>query len=397
MFMVKKLTGSNAMVGYVGAVETLPYLIFGPYAGVLADRMDRKRIMLVSDLLCGSMLLLFAAVVAFSATPPVWLIMVLAFCMSTVRCFFFPAKGAAIPALVPADMMLQANSVSAATQNLMPLIGLAASAGLLSVLYAMSPTWCFLGAVVLNAISFLISAWYIRMLPEIKPDRVDVHETHPMRDFVNGISYVIRRHDLSVLVVLLAVFRLTVAPFFVVYIAANDAWFGGKPQTIAWFEASFFLGMVVASHMVGHIKARRPARFFCWGLAFVGVTVAALGVSPIAWLFVFWNLLAGLAVPIADIPMNTYMQVSVPDQFRGRVNSVVSTICTGVMPVGMAMGGILVDKVGVTNAFVFMGAGMMLACLAGLLDPRFRDVELPGAPEPEDDIEPALELSTQES
>lgn len=57
MFMVKKITGQNAMVGYIGAVEVLPYFIFGPFTGVLADRIDRRKILLWSDLLCGILLL----------------------------------------------------------------------------------------------------------------------------------------------------------------------------------------------------------------------------------------------------------------------------------------------------------------------------------------------------
>jgi len=377
MFMVKQVTGSVAMVGYVGALEALPYLLLGPYAGVLADRIDRRKIMLLSDVLSGLTLTVFAVVLATGSKPPVWLILTTPFVLSSVRCFFMPAKGAAIPAVVPANHMLAANSLSMTTQNLMPLIGLAFSAGVLSNLYTLSPQWFYFGAVALNALSFFLSAVYIGRLPAILPDRKDAHETHPLTDFREGLGYLRRRHDLVVLIALLAVFRLMVSPFFVVYLAANDQWFGGKPGTIAWFEFSFFAGMIVASAAMMRANPKRPARWFCWGLATVGATVAAMAFSPVFWLFVLWNLLAGFGVPAADIPINTYMQMSIPDAFRGRVNAVLNMIATGVMPIGMVLAGAMVQRYGLVAGFLVMGVGMMVACLVGLLDPKFRDVEMP--------------------
>jgi DHA3 family macrolide efflux protein-like MFS transporter len=135
--------------------------------------------------------------------------------------------------------------------------------------------------------------------------------------------------------------------FCVVYLAANDQWFGGKPGTIAWFEFSFFTGMVVATMFAGRMNPKRPARWFCWGLGFVGITVAAMAFSPHFWLFILWNVLAGLAVPIADIPIVTYLQKSVPDAYRGRVNAVRDMVATGVMPIGMGLAGILVKQAGI--------------------------------------------------
>lgn len=380
MFMAKKMTGSDAMVGAVGAMETLPYLLFGPFSGVLADRADRRSIMLWSDLASAAVLAVFALTVALGGACPAWALIAIAFALSTVRCFFLPAKSAAIPALVPPEMMLRANALSATTQNLMPLIGLSLSAGVLSLLFAISQRGFYAGSIGLNALSFFVSAWFIARLPRIVPDRSDVRNTHPVRDFRDGVRYVVRRHDLAVLTALLTVFRLSVAPFFVAYVACNDRWFGGKPQTLTWMEASFFLGMVIASPIVGKLRVERPGLMFSNGLAFAGFTVLAFGIWPYFWSFMFWNFLAGLAIPLADIPIATYVQTSVPDMYRGRVQSVINTLATGVMPVGLAVGGALIGRVGPANAFMGMGAGMMMACLIGLLDPRFRSIRMAESP-----------------
>lgn len=395
MFMVQKVTGSSAMVGLVGALETAPFLVFGLYAGVLADRLDRRRIMLFSDLASGLFLATFGFSIWLGGKPSLAALLIVPFLLSSVRCFFMPAKSAAIPSLVPENQVLAANSMSSTAQNLMPLISLALSATVLSLLYALSPEWFYLSAVGLNALSFFGSASFILCLPAIRPDRSGSHSAHPLTDFKEGFRYLVGRHELKVLTVLLTVFRLSVAPFFVVYLAANEKWFGGRPQTIVWMEFWFFVGMVVGSVAMGRQRPRRPFLWFSTGLAICGTMVALMAVSPSVWLFILWNLIAGVSLPPADIPVATYLQLSVPDGFRGRVSSVRETISTSVMPVGLCLGGILVAKAGLVATFLVIGCGMVGACLFGFLDPAFRETRMP-SPEATEaaDHRPEVALTT---
>lgn len=377
MFMAEKLTGTVATAGLVGALEAIPYLLFSPYAGVVADRMDRRRVMWLSDIVCGVALLMFGAILAFNASPPVWLLCSVAFLLSTIRCFFLPAKSAAIPNLIPKDKLVEANAFSMTTQSLMPLIGLAFAASLMAPLYAFSARWFFFACVVINAVSFFGSAVYIARLPKIQPERKDDEQPKVWKDFQLGWNYLKTRRELQIWLVMLTVFRLFVSPFFVVHLAANKEWFGGKPSTLAWFEFSFFAGMIIASPIIGKLKIKKPTIAFSYGLAAVGAFVAAMAISPFFWPYVIWNVLCGLAVPYADIPMNAYMQLSVPDEYRGRMNSVTSMIGMGIMPIGMLTAGWMVETVGIKWALVIMGAGMFFACLAGLLDKAYRDARMP--------------------
>jgi MFS family permease len=392
MFMVQKVTGSSAMVGLVGALETIPYLIFGPYAGVLADRLDRRRIMMFSDLASGMCLVGLAASIWVFGKPPLAALFVAPFVLSSVRCFFMPAKSAAIPRLVPGDKVLEANSISMTTQTVMPLISLGLSASVLSLLFGLSPMLFYLSAVGLNSLSFFGSAAFISRLPVLRADRTRGHDSHSFSDFKEGLRYINGRHDLKVLTVLLTVFRLSVAPFFVVYLAANEQWFGGKPQTIAWFEFSFFAGMVAASLVMGRQRPQRPLYWFATGLAICGASVAAMAFTPYVWLFILWNAIAGLALPPGEIAAATYLQLSVPDGFRGRVNSVRDTISQGVMPIGLYLGGILVARCGLVTAFLVMGIGMFGACLVGFFDRGFREARMPRS-EPVESPAPAAEVA----
>jgi MFS transporter, DHA3 family, macrolide efflux protein len=404
MFMVERLTGSIAMVGYVGAAETLPFLLFSVTGGVAADRFDRRRIMLLSDLLSALALLLFAAVLLFNATPPIWTIFVTAFSLSTVRAFFMPAKNASIPALVPRELLLKANSVSAATQNVMPLLSLTLSMSVMATLYALSQRWFFLFAVLFNAVSFLGSAYFIAKLPKIVPQGEKV-KMQPVKELREGLSYVRRRRELTVLLILQALMSLAISPFFVVYVAANKEWFGRLPTTLAMFEFCFFVGMIVSSLLVGRLNMRRPGQGFIWGLGITGLTVAAMALSPHVGsapgagrelspalgdllmvmasgsflVFVVCNIAAGLAVPFAQVPIATYVQGTVSDNFRGRVTSLMTMVQMGVTPIGLSLGGLLIKSAGLGASFLFMGGGMVVAASLGLLDRSFRNMRLPEA------------------
>lgn len=392
MFMVKRLTGSAAMVGYTGAAEAVPYLLVMPYAGVLADRIDRKRILVGSDVLCALSLLAFAFPVLLGLHPAAWSILLLAFTLSSIRCFFMPAKSAAIPALVPADLVLKANALSATTFTVMQTVGLALSAVVVAPLYLASAKWFFFGTLAINACSFLGSAAFVSRLPKILPDRKDVHEMHPFRDFCEGLGFVRRRHDLMVLIALITVFRVAIAPFFVAYVVANDVWWGGpqqkgSPVTLAIVELTFFVGWLIATIWAAKIKALRPALWFCWGMAGIGVTIGLMAISPVVWVFCALNFAAGLMLPAVDLPINTYMQLSVEDAFRGRTSSVINTVTSSIAPIGMAMGGILVARFGLPATFAAMGAGTILSAIIGFSDPRFRNVRMPATKLVQEDLE----------
>lgn len=375
MFMAQRLTGSVAMVGYVGAMEMLPYLLVGPYAGVLADRLDRRRVMLLSDLFSAGALVLFAVLVILNGgRPPVWALLVVPFVLSTMRCFFMPAKSAAIPSLVPKELLTKANALSSATFNVMSLVGLAFSATVVSQLYVYAPRVFFVALLGLNSLSFLGSAVFIRRMPPVVPDREHAEEKHPFDDFKSGLRYIKGRHDLVVLTLVLASFRLGVAPFFVVYVAANKQWFGDKPQTLIWFEFAFFAGMILGSVMASRMKVRRPTVAFNLALAGVGLGIAGMGFTPYFAGFVILNFLCGVVIPMGDVPIMTYLQTSVEDAYRGRVNSVRDMISVGVMPIGMVMAGGLVKSAGLVMAFLLMGAGMMISALSAMLDRRYRHV-----------------------
>jgi len=391
LFMVQKLTGSNALVGYVGALQALPFVILGPYAGAVADRIDRRTLMLAADL-CSTVLLGgFALCLVMQRQPPIWTLLVVPTLLSCINVFFFPAKTSSIPRLVPAEELVQANALSAATQSMMPLIGLGLSLAGLGPIYATYPDLFFLIAVCVNGLTFLASAVFIWRLPKIEPQREATTLRRPLAEAVEGIRYLWRQHVLKVVLVLTALVNLSVAPFMVVYIAANDEWFGGRFATLAAFELAFVIGMVVGSLLAGRVRIVRPGLAYVWGLFGCAVCLLLMALSPMFWLFAFWNFAAGITLPFASIPIQTYFQLVVPDEFRGRAASAMTMAAQAVSPVGQALAGVILVAVGIYWMFILMGAALAAFALLGLADGAFRTCRLPAHESARDGMEPQEE------
>jgi len=377
LFMVRKVTGSDAMVGYVGAAETLPYLLFSPYAGTLADKIDRRKIMLWSDLAAAIILTGFIIVTAICKTPPVWSLFVTGFLLSTARSFFMPAKNAAVPRLVPTDKLLQANAYSLMTDQLIWLASMAVSGAILAGLYKLSPYWFYISLMTVNMASFLGSAYFIKLLPLIQPEKSGEQHESTRDEIKAGLRFA--KTDRVIYLSILAQFGISlfIAPFFVVYIATNERWFGGKPETLALIEGGFVAGLFVTSLFVSKIKIKKPGWAFAGAIGATGLMVFLMAFSKSFWLFFLWNVIAGIAIAFVDLPMMTYMQLAVPDSYRGRVMSIKNMIMMGVQPVGLAMGGQLLKGLGVQACYAVMGIGFGLSGLAPILDKRFRDTDMP--------------------
>lgn len=374
-FMVKLITGQNTMVGLVGALESIPFLLFSPLAGVLADRMDRKTLIIASDLVSGGCMLALGIACFGKTKPPVEFLLVNAFVLSSARVFFTPAKNAAIASIVPGDRLLEASALNGSTQGIAPLIGLTLSAALLGAFYAISRATFFSMAVIADAATFLISAAFCTALPSLIPSQ-DAKERHPWTDFKEGIRYIRSRRVLWIALVMGLVSNLVISPFFVVYVAANEAWFGGKPATLSWIEASFFLGLVVGSVLVGLLKIRRAGLSLIVGYSICGLTILAMAFLPHLGPWLTLNFFAGVAMMGAALPFQAYRQKVVPTEFQGRVQSSLVMATQGVMPIGQSLGGLLLDRVGIAGSFAAMGIGLTAASLASGFDRSFRDSHL---------------------
>jgi MFS family permease len=129
---------------------------------------------------------------------------------------------------------------------------------------------------------------------------------------------------------------------------------------------------------VGRLSIGRPGLAFALATAFIGLTVLAMGWAENIWLFIFWNALAGFALPFAWIPIQVYIQSAFKDEIRGRVSSAWVSSQMSVQPIGLLGVGPLLDWLGLRGAFIVMGGGMACAGFLGLLSKGTREGTMPG-------------------
>lgn len=351
LLLVNHLTGSTAALAAMAIVLAVPPLTIGLLAGAYVDRADRRRIMLVSDLLRAATVLGFLLV---GTADLLWLLFLLAFAQATVGTFFTPARGAIIPRVVTRDGLLAANSIAQATRVVSSILG-AGLGGLIIGLVGV-----YWPAFVIDAMTFLVSfALLVRLdaaLGQVAPSTSGA-AAGLGRSLAAGLRTVVHSRLLSTTILALAVCMLGLGavnvlfvPLIVRVLASSTAWFGP-------LELAQSASMILAAGLVGVLAARlRPATIVTGGLAGIAVVIALVaGVTEIWHVLVLMFAIGWFVTPL-QAAVVTVLQSSVPDGERGRIMSVLQAAMSASSVLSMAFAGIAGDVVGVRNVFLIAGA-----------------------------------------
>lgn len=386
LYMADHVSKDPRMVGLVGAAGAIPFVVFGPLAGVLADRVDRRFLMLFADYMSAAITFGLAMYALKEPNPPVWVLLVAAFLLSTVNTVFFPARSASVPRLVPPGDVVAANALNEATRQTVMMVGMAVSAVGLGALYLAAPNLFFLTSVAFNSATFLVSAFFVSRLPNLAPLRGEVPSGEPggvakrvVADMREGLAAVSQDPLIRLALPVNMLSTLAVSGFFVVYLAFNRAWYGGDYQTLAWIELAFAAPMVFASLAVGRMTIARPGRWIIAGHLGLGGAVAAMAFCRPYWSMLIINAVCALFLPLIIIPLQSYLQLAVPDALRGRVNSTWSMLSQAMNPLGVLAIGPLLTWLGIEKCLIAMGVGMALAGMVGFASRRFLNTEMPSA------------------
>ena len=385
LFMAKEASRSNLQVGLVMTASAVPFLLLSPFAGVIADRLDRRWIMAATDFTSALLMLGLAVYAWFEPVPPIAVIGSMAFLLSSVAAFFMPARMAALPRLVPGEALPEANAFYMTTQQIMWMVGMAASATLLALIQRLFPERFFCVAALFNAATFLFSSYWVLRLPNLRPDRGEHQgQKHGLGEFKEGVRAVLKDPVLRIALPTNVLAQAFISGFMVAYLEVNKRWFSGTFGSLAVIELSFAVTMAACGLYVGHRRIVRPGLSFCLATGIVGVSVVLMAWSQKIWLFMLCNALAGIALPFAWIPIQTYIQSAFEDRVRGRVSSVWIGSQMSVQPIGTLCVGPMLDWLGAGGAFLFMGGGMALSGFAGLASRACREAPMPSVePEPQ--------------
>jgi MFS family permease len=352
--LILQLTDSALMVGLVVAARMTPMLLFGLIAGVVADRFDRKRILLATQSVTMSVHFLMAALVLTDVIMP-WHVFVTAFVSGTSMAFNQPARQSLIPRLVPAEAVLNAVALNTTAINLMRVLGPAIAGALLLV--GIGEVYLLQGVVIA-----MVMAWTVQMHVPHAP-REHAHETAPswLDDLRESLAFVARdRRVLFVLgpALILFVFGFPYQSVFVPLFAKDVLGLGDSG--VGWLIASTGAGAVVGSLvMASQASLRRRGLLLIAFLALfsAGLIVVSrstmLGVSVLALMAT-----AAMSTSYMSLSNSLLFELS-PQEMHGRVMSLMS-LDRGLIPLGATLAGALAEWLGPQDGLL----AMAMICLA---------------------------------
>jgi MFS family permease len=352
-FVLFELTGKSLWVGLAGFAQFIPAFVLGPVGGSLADRADRRRVLLATQLaMAASAFVLWAVWVAGWRHP--WLILTITISSGIANGLMIPSWQAFVPSLVPKADLPSAITLNSTQFNASRAIG-PALAGLL--LATAGASWAFF----INGISFLAvmgALWVIRSRP------TDPRPGPPegvIAGFRSAIGYIWQRTGILVSVacaVLVAFFGNPITQFTVVF--ADQVYHAG-PRVVGVLASAVGIGAVMIAPTLSTWDTRvKRSTVVRWGLPTYGLAVISFGLAPNWPLGLAALLVVGAGFLAVIATTNTAVQLIVADQMRGRVMSARIMGFTLAFPLGSLIQGALADVWGPQTTVVASGA-----CLLG--------------------------------
>ena len=371
-WLVLQLTHDPIWLGIVAVAQFLPVMVLGLFAGVAADALPKRRVLIWTQ---TSMMLLAAVLAAlvFADVVQVWMILVLAFLLGIANAVDMPVRQAFSIELVGREDIGNAVALNSAMFNGARVVGPAA-AGLAIAAFGVGPAFA------INALSFLAVIIGLRMMDE-KELRLPSRIARPadaravVRDLKEGLRYV-RQTQIVLLAVVVVGTVATVGMNFNVLIPAfaqDDLAVGAAGY--GFLMAASGIGSLFAAMRLVFGGRPRPIRLAI-GPIILGAASVALAVSrefPVALAMMF---LAGFGSILMAATGNTTIQLSVPDHLRGRVMSVYTTVFSASVPVGGLAMGAVASAFGAPIAIALGGALSLLIGLGALIWSRGHTIEV---------------------
>lgn len=336
-------------VGLVLLANTIPRFL-GPVAGALADRADRRRLMLACEIGQGALMALIAITL-----PSLGVLLALVAGMGLCATLFGPASTSVLPALVGPAALTRANAMLGTALNLQVTAGPALG----GLLVAAGGTRTALAA---DAATFAVSALLLTRLPSLRAGRAPGPATGVIADTRAGLAYVTREPVPRALVVALLIYVAFAAVDNVALLFLVRDHLGGSTADFGFAQAAFGGGMLAASLGLGVVRrAPRPARLLLGGLVVGSVGATATALAPVLGLAAAGQVIAGAGNGIDNIALASLVQLVVPTALLGRVWGVVGSAAQAGSGVAYAAGGPLVALTSPQTAFLVGGLGSLLA------------------------------------
>lgn len=353
-WLVLELTGSPALLGVVVALQSLPTLIVGPYAGVIVDRVNRRRLLLVTQTLGATQAIVLATLTLTGHMTYVWALL-LTGALGLINSFDMPGRQAFIREMVGGDQVRNAISLNAVLMNAARAIG-PAIGGVLIASFGVGA--CFL----VNALTYIgsIGAYLAMNRTELRTIPPTPRAKGQLRE---GLAYVRRTPQLLVPLLMMTIVGTLTYEFQVTLPALAAGTFDGDATSLGFLTGAVGVGAIAG----GLVSASRPSvsmKTLVGSATAFGVMVLAVSLSPTVAVASVMLVGVGFASIWYMSSTNTALQLNSDPQLRGRVMSLYSVAFIGTTPIGGPIMGAIAETAGARLA---LGIGAVAALVAAAL------------------------------
>ena len=356
-WLVYRMTNSPFLLGIVGFSGQIPSFIFSPLAGVIADRYNRRSMLIFTQILAMAQALILTGLV-FTKTITVWHIIALSIFLGLVNSFDMPLRQAfTIETIENSQDLGNAIALNSSMVNLARLLG----PSIAGILIALSGEGvCFF----LNALSYLAVIVSLSVM-RLAARKVSQQGKHIFDELKEGFRYAFGFMPIKSILILLGLISLTGVPYMLLMpVFARDIFQGG-PKTLGFLMAISGLGALTgALYLAGRRNVLGLGKIIVWASGLFGLGIIAFSLSKLLWLSMFCVLIAGFGMMVQMAASNTILQSVVEEDMRGRVMSFFTVAFMGIAPFGSLLAGGLAHNIGAPRTVFIGGACCILGAIA---------------------------------
>ncbi len=370
-------TQSGVMMTVAIICGFLPTFFLSPFAGVWADRYNRKKLIILSDSLIAVSTLIIAVLflMGYQSISLLFGVLVVRALGTAVQT---PTIGAFIPQLVPEDKLTRVNATNGSIQSMVMLVSPMLSALLLT---RATIEAIFFIDVITAAVAVLTLLFFLKVPGHNKA--LQKQSDSYLSDMLQGYRYIKNHTFIKKIIFFSALFCFCAAPAAFLSPLQVSRSFGNQVWRLSAIEIVFSVGMIIGGILIATWGGfKRKIHSMVAATIIMGIGTFALGVTPIFWLYLGFMALIGVAMPVFNTPFTVLLQQKVEGDFLGRVFGVFSMTTSIMMPLGMLVFGPLADIIKIEWILIGTGILMLLEGFFMLGDRVLKEAEAP-APEAE--------------
>jgi MFS family permease len=351
-WLVYRLTGSSLLLGLVAFMSQIPVFILAPVAGIVADRFNRHRTVVLTQSL--SMVLgLTLAILTLSGRIRVWEIMVLATLQGVVIAFDIPARQSFLMDMVGRDDLLNAIALNSSMFNAARIIGPAFAGVLVAWI---GEGWCFFT----NGVSYLAVIGGLLMM-RLSPLTSQLPAGSAFEHIVEGFRFARRTAPVRLLLLTLGIVSLVAMPYTILMPIFAASILHGGARGLGLLMGATGLGALLGSLTLASKRdVRGLGRWVWFASAVFGSSLILFSFSQRFWVSFALLVPAGFGMMVQMGATNTLLQVMTPDHLRGRVMALYSMMFIGMAPIGALLGGAVAAKIGAPWTVAIGGSACLI-------------------------------------